>query len=82
MSLVRFAHSGHSFMTPRNSREIFYEHGHNILLCHGFLRDIKAKPEVAMFAIYLLSERSERKIYMAYMATKGLPLYPEKIHFI
>ena len=52
------------------------------LLCHGFLRDIKAKPEVAMFAIYLLSERSERKIYMAYMATKGLPLYPEKIHFI
>ena len=32
MSLVRFAHSGHSFMTTRNSREIFYEHGHNILL--------------------------------------------------
>ena len=47
-------------------------------LFNGFLKDIKAKSEVAMFAIYLLSERSERKVYMAYMATKGLPLYPEK----
>ena len=52
-------------------------------LCKGFLKDIKAKSEVAMFAIYLLSEQSEQKIYMSYMATKGVALnakhlYPKK----
>ena len=35
-------------------------------------------PEVAIFAIYLLSEQSEQKIYMSYMATKGVAFISQK----
>ena len=52
----------------------FYTKEYTSFLCNANLRCIKTRPQFSMFAIYLLSERSERKIYIENFGNVGLLL--------